>query len=404
MNSGHLYTEGQIAEIIARKRAGDTWQTIANAMDRLYGIYVTPAAVRAVYARNKDLFSVAKSKVAIQILKETARAKRAHSYTQQRNNVIIAGLNQQEDLKQQFQDMVDSLAKGKPVKLAKPVIGKPSMTIEMLVSDVHVGKKTDTFDLEVCRLRLRSFTAITMLDIDRKRAHYNVDRIVVALLGDLIENALMHGKESMAGCEFDNAEQVRWAIELIHSEVLVPLGKLGIRLDVVCIGGNHDRQEERPTFNNPGKNGLSWIIYQMLKMLGDRAGFKHFTWHIPEGVYHVLDIYGTKILYEHGDRIPGGNTKTAFLSQLARRGAQLNVLLHGIRVGHWHAYAEHENGAAIVNGSVPGQDSYADVNGFNSIPGQVVSYYVQTKNRDNSYWYSWLVQLGQVGKTKVGAK
>ncbi|MFV7887001.1 hypothetical protein ACNPMC_15060, partial [Enterococcus faecium] len=158
----------------------------------------------------------------------------------------------------------------------------------------------------------------------------------------------------------------------------------GIPIDIVAIGGNHDRQEEKPTFNNPGKNGLTWIIYQVLKMFTDRAGFKHLTWHITTGVYQALDIYGTKILYEHGDRIPGGNTKVALVSWMAKRGAQLNMLLNGIRVGHWHAFSSYENGAAIVNGSVPGMDSYADVNGLSAVPGQVISYYCQTKNRDKS--------------------
>jgi len=395
MNTGHYYTDGQIAEILARKVAGEDWKTIVNAINKVYGIDVTVHGVRKAYARNKDRFSVAKDKVAIEILKETARTKRANSHVMQRNKFIVEALVGQDDLKDQIQDLVDSLAKHKPIKRAKPDTRKPSLTVEMLVSDVHVGKKTDTFNLEVCRQRLRLFTQVTLTDIARKSAHYSVDRIVVAILGDLIENALMHGKESMAGCEFDNAEQVRWAIELLYAEVLLPIAQLGIAVDVVCIGGNHDRQEERPTFNNPGKNGLSWVIYQLLKMLSDRAGLKHLTWHIPEGVYQVLDIYGTKILYEHGDRIPGGNSKVAFMNQLAKRGAQLGVLLHGGRFGHWHAFSLYENGAAIVNGSVPGQDSYADVNGFNSLPGQVITYYVKTKNRDNAYWYSWLVQLGQ---------
>ncbi|WP_457849420.1 hypothetical protein, partial [Staphylococcus aureus] len=74
-----------------------------------------------------------------------------------------------------------------------------------------------------------------MREIDRKRAHYSVDRLILALLGDLIENAIMHGRESLASCEFDNPEQVRWAIELLYQEVLVPLAETGIPIDIVAI-------------------------------------------------------------------------------------------------------------------------------------------------------------------------
>lgn len=404
MNTGHFYTTDQLAEIVARRQAGDTWESIAAAVNKLYGTDLSHNAVRFAYKRNEHLFAVAKDKVAINLLKETARVKRAHSQTAQRSKAVLDALNQQDDLLEQLKDMVEKLPKLAVGKPPAPAKDKPGLTVEALISDVHVGKKTATFDVEVCRARLRLFTQVLMQEITRKQAHYNVERVILGILGDIIENALMHGRESMASCEFDNAEQVRYAIELLFTEVVTPLARTGLALDVVCIGGNHDRQEERPTFNNPGKNGLGWIIYTTLKMLADQAGFKHLKWHIPEGVYAVLDVYGDRILYEHGDRIRGDNGKKSFLTHLAHRSGQLGTLLKGIRVGHWHEFSCYDNGAVIVNGSVCGQDSYADVNGYNTVPGQVITFYVRTKNRPSAYYYSFLVQLGQVGKQPEGKK
>ncbi|WP_369622446.1 hypothetical protein, partial [Pseudoalteromonas distincta] len=90
-------------------------------------IYVTAEGVRNAYARNKDLFAVTKSKVGVEILKETARAKRAHSHTAQRNKYIVDALNQQDDLMAQMQDLVAALPKHKPIKRSKPMTGKPSV-------------------------------------------------------------------------------------------------------------------------------------------------------------------------------------------------------------------------------------------------------------------------------------
>ena len=49
----------------------------------------------------------------------------------------------------------------------------------------------------------------------------------------------------------------------------------------------------------PGRTQLSFPIYKGLEMLC-RYTIPHCTWTIPEGVFHVDKIYGTRVLYEHG--------------------------------------------------------------------------------------------------------
>jgi len=43
---------------------------------------------------------------------------------------------------------------------------------------------------------------------------------------------------------------------------------------------------------------------------------------------------------------------------------------------------------------VCGQDSYAEIKGFNTSAGQTINYYVDTKARPSSFYYSFPVYLG----------
>lgn len=396
MSKSAIYTDGQLAEIVAMRKAGAEFQLIADSLQRKYGLTVTDDSVRHAYNRNANLAEVTNTVGSIKVLKEIARVKRNNSQTAKENRTILAALNSREDLLEQLTSLVDKVAPGVNAPRAAPTLdpSKRAMTVEALISDVHVGKITKTFNVKECRKRLRLYTTVLLQEIERKRAHYNVEHVVLAMLGDMIENAMMHGKESAVNCEFGNAEQVRYATELLLEEVLLPVIQTGVPVTVIGIAGNHDRDEENPTYNDPGKASLTWVIYTMLKLLVERAGYTNVKWQIPEGVYTTLDIYGDTILYEHGDRIKGNNSKASFLANIMKRSGQVGKVIKGMRIGHWHEYNCYDNGAVIVNASVPGQDSYADVNGYNSLPGQVITYYVKTKNRDNAYYYSFLVQLG----------
>lgn len=391
------FTDSQLADLISQKTMGKTYAQIAVFLEKTYGIQVSAYSVQRAYLKYQHMFDVSDSKSALKQLQEVARVKRSNSLTSRQNKKILDALNEQQDVMEQIKLAVDSLKKVSVHRIPaiKPAREKTNMTVEALYSDIHIGKLTETFNLEVCRKRLRHYTTVLIQEMHRKSAHYNVEQLIIALLGDIIENATMHGIESMRGCEFANPEQVRYAIELLMEEVMTPLAQLGLPTKVICIAGNHDRTDEKKTMQMPGKNGLSWIIYQTLKMVCDKAGFKNFEWGIPDGAYSVVDVYGNPILFEHLDLV-NGNTKAAFLNHLAKRSSQVGYVLKGLRGGHYHEHCVYDNGRVVVNGSVCGGDSYADLLGFSSIASQVITYYVETKNRPSSYYHSFNVQLDHI--------
>lgn len=270
---------------------------------------------------------------------------------------------------------------------------KANMTLELMVSDVHYGKKTKLFDLEVCRKRMKELSRVFNKELVDNQKLFNVEKIIVALIGDLMENFEMHGSESAISCEFRNPKQIGYSIISLFKDIIVPIAKTGIPVEIPCVTGNHDRGTPQYTLTNPGENNFTWAIYKALELLCETAGLSNVTFHIPDISYKVLTVYGNNILYEHGDNLKGANA-AAIEKLIQDRSKQTGLLIDMARFGHWHEYLCIGRGRAIVNESVCGQDGYSTTKGYNSHAGQTINYYIETKDRPNCFYKSFPVYLG----------
>jgi len=287
--------------------------------------------------------------------------------------------------------MLDS----KVYKIPKPKLlkNRKNMTMELMLSDIHFGKKTNTFDLAIVTSRLKKLREVFMSQMEyRKIEGYNVERIILALLGDIIESYTMHGTESALGCEFGNSKQIYQSIKVLFEEVILPIANTGLPIHVPAVAGNHDRTESNRTFNNPGENYVTHIIYNCLKDYCAIAGLHNVTFDIPDDGFTTYDIYGRTVLAEHLDNVKN-TTKATLETLMVKRSKQIGRQIHMIRGGHWHEYVCYERGRAIVNESVCGQDSYAKVKGYASTAGQTINFYVDDDKLPNAFLYSYPVYL-----------
>lgn len=297
-----------------------------------------------------------------------------------------------------LEDCVEAVAKLEVPKYKKPKIKKSpkgrKMTMEALLSDIHYGKKTKKFNLKILRQRMEEFRDVFLAEMSQKeKTGFDVEKIIVALIGDIIESFTMHGIESAMSCEFGNAEQVQSAIVSLFHDFLRPVAMTGKDIVVIGISGNHDRTDKDKTFNNPGRIYMTWVIYNMLKELCTMSGLDNVSFIIPDESYLVYDIYHSPILYEHGDKLKN-TAKNTIENKMASRSRQAGRTIHMARFGHWHEYHCYDRGRAIINESVPGPDSYAQENGYMSTPGQTINFYIETDTRPTSFYYSFPVFLG----------
>lgn len=389
-----MWNDDMIYRLLELKNAGYTYEEISGDIQEEFEVRKTAEACRSAFKRYRDMGNSDDDMMANLRAKRSAQKRSSKNAKEVR--VVLDYLEQQQELKDELQEMLKS------VKFTKPKVGKKpkkdkkkrDMTTEHMLTDLHYGKLTNEFNYDVARQRMSKLAEVTLGEFDRYSQLYNIEKSIVFLGGDIIEGATIHGTESRMGSESGNADQIKNSIISLYEDYLVPVLSYGHKVKVVAIGGNHDRDGMNKTYSNPGKEGFTWTIYHTLKHLCKVAGFKNVEFVIPEGVYHIEDVYGSKVLYEHGDNVKG-HTKTAYESHMAKRGVQQDCLIDFFRLGHIHERKEYGRGRIIVNPSLPGQDSYSEVNGYSSEAAQTINYYVKTSRRSNPFYHSFCVYLGE---------
>lgn len=327
-------------------------------------------------------------------LAEIKKQKDVQSYINKLEKQVGDQINFEDQILKTIRSAIDRLELPKvviPKFIPKP--NKKNMTMELMLSDIHFGKKSETFDLSVLKVRLQKLASTFLTEHKQKQDQgYNVERVIISLLGDIIESYTMHGAESSLSCEFGNPRQIYTAIKVLFDEVFLPIAKLGVKIDVPAVAGNHDRTEVHRTFNNPGENYMTWVIYNCLKDYCELAGLSNVKFDIPITGFTTVNVYGHHILMEHLDNVKS-TAKGVLDDLMTDRSKQLGIQIKMLRGGHWHEYVCYDRGRIIINESACGQDSYAKIKGYNSSAGQTINFYVDDKTLPNAFLYSYPVHL-----------
>jgi len=388
----NTYTDEQIKYIIELKQQDLSWDNIARRFNKKYDDEKTSNAIRKTYYRFED-FEFSTDEFVTNIRK-AYNASKGKAVVAKENKALLEFIEGRETLLSDIRDLLKSARFTKPKQIrVKKDRKKRNMTMEVMLTDLHYGKKTKWFNSERAKECAQKMGNVVISEVKRNSANYNVEEIITYLGGDMIENSDFHGVESRMASEFGNSEQVRLAIHSLFEDYIVKLASTGRKLTFICVPGNHDRPSMNKSFQDPGKENLTWIIYHTLNLLCKTANIKA-DFIIPEGIYVVHEVYGNKVLYEHGDFIKGGMTRVACENHLAKRSKQFGMLIDYLRIGHYHEPTMYGRGRIIVNGSFPGQDSYSEINGYSSESVQIINYYVETENRPTSYYHSFPVFLG----------
>lgn len=380
------YNEEQIAFIVHQKvisRRG--FEEIALKYNKKYDDDLSEVDIKAIYEKYKNQNVKSGDEHSLKQLKDIARTKKSNSITAKENRTILQYWNDRDDILDAVRAAAKEVGKIKipKVKLTKSKKRK-GMTKELLLSDIHFGKKTDKFNLEILKQRLQEVVHATISEIHRDNKEYNIDEIVIGLLGDIIENYSMHVLESAKGCEFGNAKQIYEALKNIFQLVIVPLHQLNIPIRIVCVTGNHDRDGSQRTYHNPGEENFTYVIYNGLKDFCEIGGLKNIEFTIPKEPWAVIEIYGNTVLYEHYDNCKNADRK-GLEGLMTKRANQLGITIDYMRGGHFHEPTSFRNGRMQINGCLTGNDSYASVLGFNAEASQTLNSFVDSSRRYKMY-------------------
>jgi len=380
------YTDEQIAFVLHLKHVSKrAYDEIAGKFNKKFDTEITEIDAQQIFEKYKNIELKATDEHNLKKLKDIARTKKSNSFTAKENRTILQLWNDRDDILKAVRAAAKEINKVKVKKIKLPKSKKKkNMTKELLLSDIHFGKKTDEFNLEICKQRLEEVVHATIGEINRDSKDYNIDRLVIGLLGDIIENYNMHVLESAKGCEFGNSRQVYEALSNLFKIVIQPLAQLNIPITVVAVTGNHDRDGQKRTYHNPGEENFTYIIYNALKDFAEIAGLKNVEFIIPKEPWAIIEIYGNKVLYEHYDNAKNPDRK-GLENLMTKRAHQLSEVIDYMRGGHFHEPTSFKNGRIQINGCLTGNDSFATVLGFNSEASQTLNSFVDSKRRYKMY-------------------
>ncbi|KWI10917.1 hypothetical protein [Burkholderia ubonensis] len=285
-----------------------------------------------------------------------------------------------------------------PVKAKRVPRGATPLTVEILLSDLQIGKLSGTYNTDIAFNRLRALGEALLFQIKQKvDAGYNVERIILAIIGDIIESDKKHDNSARA-TDTGTAQQIHDATVGIFEFILKPLAQLGIQLDVPCVTGNHDWDGHGITQFRPGREQLSYPLYKALELLCHTARMDHVRFDIPDGVFTTAHIYGQTVLYEHGVGV--SVTEQAMKTHKIKRSEQLGKYITFFRMGDKHNVCSFNSGQYVVNGAFFGSDNegveYSSIAGFSSVPAQWMGFHTPRDDSRFTLYDSFVIQLAHV--------
>jgi hypothetical protein len=171
------------------------------------------------------------------------------------------------------------------------------------LTDWQLGKRTESYDTEVCKQRVRTAVAKTLKLTEIQRADHPVRSIHVMLGGDLVENVTIFPGQAYE-VDSNAFTQVFEAAALVEQVVLTLLEHFE-DVTVHEVAGNHGRLGRKG--DAPREDNLDRIVYRIVRERLPKE--PRLRWEAGEGFYRIVEIGEYRAMLVHGDQVKsfGGN-------------------------------------------------------------------------------------------------
>lgn len=276
------------------------------------------------------------------------------------------------DFESVMRDVVKDLVFHNPAPKTDTALPKSKRTVEVIFSDLQIGKVTEHYNTEVAVTALKYYGK----EVLKKVQQVKPERIIFAALGDNCEDMMKHGIQSAISTDSSNAEQLTNCIREVWKHVLLPLFSLGIPVDFHGVQGNHLSSTIKGMGNfYEGRQGWDYAIYSAWKLLTEAMGFDHVSFTLPEGIFGTYEIYGKTTVYEHGYELKGQG-ESALQKLKEKRMNNTKQWIDRIVIGDRHHSEIYGCGDFVLNGAFFGIArhgvEYSGNLGFNANPMQTV--------------------------------
>lgn len=252
--------------------------------------------------------------------------------------------------------------------------GRQTIPIVQL-SDWHVDEivKKDSvlglneYNPDIAKERADSVIYQMCKIISHHQAKYNINSVVIALLGDFI-GGWIHEELMQTNAEAP-LSAIRTARNLLLSGLKYMHDNLKVeKIHVVCVGGNHSRTSRKIQYSNFSDVSLEYGMYLDLQEICGQMGLNKFEFIIPKAQLAVVSLLDKKILFAHGYEFKYQGGIGGIYPPMLRWFFKISKSLKVGKVfmGHWHQPIFTEQ--CVVNNSLKGYDAYAMDKGMDFQP------------------------------------
>lgn len=263
----------------------------------------------------------------------------------------------------------------------------------LLLSDTHVGKVITreqtlnfgeyNFSIFLARLKYLEESIVSILE---NHTTTDVDELVVAMLGDMLDGALLHGSE--IGQHTTLFAQFYAAGHAI-AQFLRALSARVKKIRVKTVVGNHTRwgtQRKMPTENR--FSNLDMFLYALVEAL--TKDIPSIEWDLNPQPFALFEVKKWVFHASHGDHLRGGDKALGIPNHAVGRSISTTTQLfnkHALTspqyyvCGHLHREITlpHATGSVMVNGGFCGFDNYGLMESFNPVDASQRLFFVHPK-------------------------
>jgi hypothetical protein len=262
----------------------------------------------------------------------------------------------------------------------------------------NVGHRNE-YDPEVANERAYQYFDSTLKMLNASRAAWSIDQMVLWLGGDLM-TGYIH-EEYQEENFLSPVEEALFAHDILINGIDMLLAESDCRhILVPTSNGNHGRTGQKIKISSSARNSFEWMLYHFL---GRRYSSEpRVTFQIANGYNNVVDCYGFRVNFHHGDAIGyAGGVGGLSIPTNRRIGRQASGLPpewegtgkaapHLNVFGHFHQRLF--PGSFICNGSLIGWNDFAERIGCPYEPPAQTCFVVDEKYKAVSHYSPILVE------------
>lgn len=237
---------------------------------------------------------------------------------------------------------------------------KDQMSLILLMSDCHFGKKTKSTNMEVLERRTSYLKHGLIEEYTKLSSWYNINSLNIFLLGDIIDNDSIYPTH-----KHHTDDDARFAREQCNksANILVPFIKdIDRHTDDNCdtnvrgVRGNHGRTGKYAHESN------NWdlVLYDKIK---DRLDDTDIDVDCSDEFYQIVPVEDKNFFLYHGARIRAYQNIPWYgaYQRVLKLGNTLDTNFDYVCLGHFHSFGFHTctNKQIFMNGCMVSDDDYA---------------------------------------------